>query len=76
MVTSLQVLNGMTLSGLENFVTEQERLLCAQNEKEAARQSSGQPAKDRRTSGKSHGTGSYLHNVAFLVALEKQHTLT
>ncbi|CAB1431841.1 unnamed protein product [Pleuronectes platessa] len=57
------VLNGMTLSGLENFVTEQERLLCGQHEKEAARQSSGQPDKDRRTSGKSHGTDTAVADV-------------
>ncbi|KAE8288168.1 Sorting nexin-19 [Larimichthys crocea] len=50
-------LNGMTLSGLESFVKEQERLLCGSNGKEAAEQSCKRSRKDKTTSGKSHGAG-------------------
>lgn len=53
----LQVLNGMSLSGLESFVKEQERLLCEPNGKEAAKQSWEQ----QKTLGKTHGTGWYSH---------------
>ncbi|KAK5858366.1 hypothetical protein PBY51_002512 [Eleginops maclovinus] len=58
------VLNGMSLSGLERFVQEQERLLCGLNGKEAARQKFEQPGKDRNTSGKSHGTDTAVADVA------------
>ncbi|KAM7374222.1 hypothetical protein PAMP_006895 [Pampus punctatissimus] len=43
-------LNGMSLSGLESFVKEQERLLCELNGKEAAKQRCGQSGKDKKTS--------------------------
>lgn len=52
-----QGLNGMTLSGLESFVKEQERLLCGSNGKEAAEQSCERSRKDKTTLGKSHGAG-------------------
>ncbi|XP_045896864.1 sorting nexin-19a [Micropterus dolomieu] len=58
------VLNGMSLSGLESFVTEQERLLCGPNRKETSRQSCEQPGKDRKTSGKTHGTDTAVADVA------------
>lgn len=60
----------MTLSGLEHFVRKQERLLCEPNGKEAAKMSSVRTAAERRTSGRTHGTGvsetclcidSYIH---------------
>lgn len=47
----------MTLSGLEHFVRKQERFLCEPNGKEAAKMSSVRTAAERRTSGKTHGTG-------------------
>lgn len=47
----------MTLSGLERFVKKQERLLCEPNGKEAAKTSCVQPGAEKRTSGKTHGTG-------------------
>uniref|UniRef100_A0A8C2XA50 Sorting nexin 19a n=1 Tax=Cyclopterus lumpus TaxID=8103 RepID=A0A8C2XA50_CYCLU len=53
------ILNGMSLSGLESFVKEQERLLCEPNGKETAKQSREQPSTDKKTSGKPHGTGRY-----------------
>ncbi|XP_070773883.1 sorting nexin-19a [Enoplosus armatus] len=56
------VLNGMSLSGLEGFVKEQERLLCGP--KETAKQSCEQPGKDKRTSGKTHGTDTAVADVA------------
>ncbi|XP_047463173.1 sorting nexin-19a isoform X2 [Mugil cephalus] len=52
------VLNGMSLSGLESFVREQERLLCGLNGKETDKESGKQQGKNRKTSGKTHGTGS------------------
>lgn len=48
----------MSLSGLENFVTEQERLLCLLNGKETAKKKHEQPDKDKRTL----GTGWNLNN--------------
>uniref|UniRef100_A0A8C2XBX8 Sorting nexin 19a n=1 Tax=Cyclopterus lumpus TaxID=8103 RepID=A0A8C2XBX8_CYCLU len=50
------ILNGMSLSGLESFVKEQERLLCEPNGKETAKQSREQPSTDKKTSGKPHDT--------------------
>lgn len=47
----------MTLSGLEHFVRKQERFLCEPNGKEAAKMSCVRTAAERRTSGKTHGTG-------------------
>lgn len=67
----LQVLNGMSLCGLESFVKEQERLLCGPSGKETARHSCEQPGKDKRTSGKTHGTGwdyIFYHNGLVLVS--------
>uniref|UniRef100_A0A4W6BV23 Sorting nexin 19a n=1 Tax=Lates calcarifer TaxID=8187 RepID=A0A4W6BV23_LATCA len=58
------VLNGMSLSGLESFVKEQETLLCEQNGKERAKQSCERPGKDKRTSGKPHGTDTAVADVA------------
>lgn len=58
------VLNGMSLSGLESFVKEQERLLCEQNGRETARSSCGHTGKDKRTSGKTHGTDTAVADVA------------
>ncbi|XP_060912516.1 sorting nexin-19a isoform X1 [Labrus mixtus] len=57
------VLNGMSLSGLENFVLEQERLLCEPSGKMTARQSCEQPGKDKKTSGKAHGTDTAVADV-------------
>ncbi|KAM7374223.1 hypothetical protein PAMP_006895 [Pampus punctatissimus] len=50
LILALQALNGMSLSGLESFVKEQERLLCELNGKEAAKQRCGQSGKDKKTS--------------------------
>ncbi|XP_029304277.1 sorting nexin-19a [Cottoperca gobio] len=58
------VLNGMSLSGLESFVQEQEILLCGPNGKDTARQSFEQPSKDRKTSGKTHVTDTAVADVA------------
>ncbi|XP_070699788.1 sorting nexin-19a [Pempheris klunzingeri] len=58
------VFNGMSPSGLESFVKEQERLLCEPNGKESAKRSCEQPAKDRMTSGKTHGTDTAVADVA------------
>lgn len=49
-----QVLNGMSLSGLETFVQEQE---CGLTVAGRARRSSETRDKDRATLGRSHGTG-------------------
>eukprot|EP00064_Thunnus_orientalis_P002838 superscaffoldBa00000219_g2846 len=59
-----KVLNGMSLSGLESFVVEQERLLCELNGKEAAKQRCGQSGKEKKTSGKNHGTDTAVADVA------------
>lgn len=67
-IVTRQVLNGMSLSGLESFVKEQETLLCEQNGKERAKQSCERPGKDKRTSGKPHGTGWDLHNSHVFVS--------
>ncbi|XP_029956269.1 sorting nexin-19a isoform X2 [Salarias fasciatus] len=53
------VLNGMSLSALESFVSEQEGLLCGSNEKETARSHEKQ-VKDK----KSHGTDTAVADVA------------
>ncbi|KAM4619789.1 sorting nexin-19a [Polymixia lowei] len=60
------VLNGLSLSGLESFVKEQERLLCEPSEKETRgiKQSCEQPGKDRKTSGKTRGTDTAVADVA------------
>ncbi|XP_035522001.1 sorting nexin-19a [Morone saxatilis] len=58
------VLNGMSLSSLESFVEEQERLLCGLNGKETSKQSCEPPGKDKKTSGKTHGTDTAVADVA------------
>ncbi|XP_054482425.1 sorting nexin-19-like [Anoplopoma fimbria] len=58
------ILNGMSLSGLESFVQEQERLLCEQNGKETAKQRCEQLGLDKKTSGKTHGTDTAVADVA------------
>uniref|UniRef100_UPI0037E73D9D sorting nexin-19a n=1 Tax=Semicossyphus pulcher TaxID=241346 RepID=UPI0037E73D9D len=58
------VLNGMSLSGLENFVREQERLLCEPCGNKTSRQSCEQAGKDKKTSGKAHGTDTAVADVA------------
>ncbi|XP_041656576.1 sorting nexin-19a [Cheilinus undulatus] len=58
------VLNGMSLSGLENFVQEQERLLCEPDGKKTRRQSCEQSGKDKKTSGKTHSTDTAVADVA------------
>lgn len=59
---SSNVLNGMTLSGLESFVKEQEQRLCSLNGKE--RLSSEKPGKDTKASGKTHSTDTAVADVA------------
>lgn len=44
----------MSLSGLERFVKEQERLLSEPKGKETTRKSFKMPAKDKKSSGKTH----------------------
>ncbi|KAM8835055.1 sorting nexin-19-like isoform 1-T1 [Synchiropus picturatus] len=58
------VLNGMSLSGLENFVQEQERLLCQPGVKEKAKQSCERQLKEKRSSAKPHGTDTAVADVA------------
>ncbi|XP_068572666.1 sorting nexin-19a [Cebidichthys violaceus] len=58
------ILNGMSVSGLESFVKEQEILLCEPNGKETAKQSREQPGMDKKTSGKTHGTDTAVADVA------------
>ncbi|XP_076607087.1 sorting nexin-19a [Chaetodon auriga] len=58
------VLNGMSLSGLESFVKEQERLLCGPNGKETSKQSRELLRKDKKTPGKTHGTDTAVADVA------------
>nr|XP_046267499.1 sorting nexin-19a [Scatophagus argus] len=58
------VLNGMTLSGLETFVREQERLLCGSNRKKTVKQSCELPGRDKKTSGKAHGADTAVADVA------------
>ncbi|XP_068186442.1 sorting nexin-19a isoform X2 [Antennarius striatus] len=59
-----KVLNGMSLSGLESFVMEQERLLCGQNGKDSAKQNFNQSSKDKKASLKTHGTDTAVADVA------------
>uniref|UniRef100_A0A7N6C1B2 Sorting nexin 19a n=1 Tax=Anabas testudineus TaxID=64144 RepID=A0A7N6C1B2_ANATE len=54
------VLSGMSLSGLESFVKEQERLLCEESGREAAKRSSEHAGRDK----KSHGTDTAVADVA------------
>ncbi|XP_034034486.1 sorting nexin-19a [Thalassophryne amazonica] len=59
------MLNGMSLSGLESFIREQERLLCRSGEETgAAVQSREQPSNDKKTSEKTHGTDTAVADVA------------
>ncbi|KAM3601279.1 uncharacterized protein V6R79_010186 [Siganus canaliculatus] len=58
------VLNGLTLSGLENFVQEQERLLYGSKGSEAVRPGCEQTSRDKKTSVKSHGTDTAVADVA------------
>nr|XP_057942195.1 sorting nexin-19a isoform X2 [Doryrhamphus excisus] len=57
------VLNGMSLSRLESFVLEQERLLCEPQGRETAKQSETSSA-EKTTSGKTHGTDTAVADVA------------
>ncbi|KAM9788566.1 sorting nexin-19-like [Neosynchiropus ocellatus] len=58
------VLNGMSLTGLESFVGEQERLLCEPDVKEKAKQSCELQLKEQRSSAKPHGTDTAVADVA------------
>ncbi|XP_068600426.1 sorting nexin-19a [Brachionichthys hirsutus] len=58
------VLNGMSLSGLEGFVMEQERLLSEPNGKDAAEQSFDRSSRDKKASVKTHGTDTAVADVA------------
>uniref|UniRef100_UPI003AAB3282 sorting nexin-19a n=1 Tax=Centroberyx gerrardi TaxID=166262 RepID=UPI003AAB3282 len=60
------VLNGMSLSGLESFIEEQERLLCGATGRETgeAKHRHEPPGKDRKTSGKTRGTDTAVADVA------------
>ncbi|KAM4546020.1 LOW QUALITY PROTEIN: sorting nexin-19a [Odontesthes bonariensis] len=57
------VLNGMSLPGLEGFIKEQERLLFGLNPTGAAQQIRELQGKDKRTSGKAHGTDTAVADV-------------
>ncbi|KAM9729677.1 sorting nexin-19a isoform 1-T2 [Menidia menidia] len=57
------VLNGMSLSGLESFVKEQERLLFVPKVTGAAEHVCEPHGKDKRTSGKAHGTDTAVADV-------------
>ncbi|KAM9846576.1 sorting nexin-19a [Aulostomus maculatus] len=58
------MLNGMSLSGLESFVQEQERLLCESNGRESSKQSYEEPRAEKRSSGKTPGTDTAVADVA------------
>ncbi|KAM6907789.1 sorting nexin-19a [Xenentodon cancila] len=58
------VLNGMSLSGLERFIREQERLLCEPSVTEKAKQSRELQRKDNKLPGKTHGTDTAVADVA------------
>ncbi|XP_076024896.1 sorting nexin-19a [Genypterus blacodes] len=53
-MTGSPVLNGMSLSGLESFVHEQEKLLCGTNRKDCL--GAAKPSKQERTSGTGRDT--------------------
>ena len=63
----------MSLPGLEGFIKEQERLLFGLNPTGAAEQIRELQGKDKRTSGKAHGTGRecvyFTHNISTEVLL-------
>ncbi|XP_014839020.1 PREDICTED: sorting nexin-19-like isoform X1 [Poecilia mexicana] len=69
------VLNGMSLCGLENFVREQERLIGGPNMTETVKPSYELKAKDKKISGKTHGTDTAVADVALniLCLLMKDH---
>lgn len=56
-VVTAQVLNGTSLSGLESFIREQERLLCGSNGIEKAKRSCELHSNDNKMTGKTLGTG-------------------
>ncbi|XP_056140325.1 sorting nexin-19a [Lampris incognitus] len=60
------VLNGLTLSGLESFITEQELRLCGPVERKNgdAEQGCRPPGRDRKTPGKTRGTDTAVADVA------------
>ncbi|XP_069572514.1 sorting nexin-19a [Brachyistius frenatus] len=58
------VLNGISMSGLESFVREQEKRLCGLEGKETAKQNCEQQGKDKKTSGKTHVTDTAVADVA------------
>ncbi|PWA22758.1 hypothetical protein CCH79_00001987 [Gambusia affinis] len=70
-----KVLNGMSLGGLENFVREQERLIGGPNMTESVKPSYELNAKDKKISGKTHGTDTAVADVALniLCLLMKDH---
>ena len=57
-IVTAQVLNGTSLSGLESFIGEQERLLCGPNVTEKDKRSCELHSKDNKPAGKPPGTGS------------------
>ncbi|XP_008299338.1 sorting nexin-19-like [Stegastes partitus] len=58
------ILNGMSLSSLESFVIQREKLLCELNGKDTAKQGCDQQGKDKKSSGKTHGTDTAVADVA------------
>ncbi|KAM8898106.1 sorting nexin-19a isoform 4-T8 [Spinachia spinachia] len=58
------ILNGMSLSGLESFVKEQEVLLCEPEGKETSKRSWVKPGMDRKMLGKTQGTDTAVADVA------------
>ncbi|XP_061595874.1 sorting nexin-19a isoform X2 [Cololabis saira] len=58
------VLNGTSLSGLESFIREQERLLCEPNESEKAKPSYDLQRRDNKLPGKPPGTDTAVADVA------------
>ncbi|XP_028323005.1 sorting nexin-19a [Gouania willdenowi] len=57
------VLNGWSLSSLETFVSEQEKLLCGINQKQTNERRRHHQSKDRKTSGKDQGTDTAVADV-------------
>ncbi|XP_029029078.1 sorting nexin-19a [Betta splendens] len=55
-----RVLNSMSMSGLESFIKEQERLMCEENGKDVVTRSCERP----KTPGKTHGTDTAVADVA------------
>lgn len=57
LIMTVKVLNGMSMSGLESFIKEQERLMCEGKGRDVATRGCEHPSSDKKTPGKTYGTG-------------------